>query len=178
MTDRPDSAPGRDALGALSAAGQDAAIELETVFDAAMDRIAKSLENAAASGRLSFKRMVDDILADLARLAARRLVVEPILNAASSALGLGDIVSSARRAGARAGGGPVTPGHAYLVGERGPEWFSPATAGQISPTGAAARPVAVHVHLGAGADAGAIRRSESQLAAALASAVRRGFREL
>ena len=39
--------------------------------------------------------------------------------------------------GARASGGPVSPGRAYLVGEQGPEMFMPNTAGNIIPNGAA-----------------------------------------
>lgn len=40
--------------------------------------------------------------------------------------------------GARANGGPVVPGKTYLVGENGPEWFSPGAAGgQITPMGGA-----------------------------------------
>jgi hypothetical protein len=35
--------------------------------------------------------------------------------------------------GARADGGPVLPGSSYLVGEQGPELFTPAGAGMISP---------------------------------------------
>jgi hypothetical protein len=39
-------------------------------------------------------------------------------------------------AGARAAGGPVAAGMAYLVGERGPEIFRPNSSGAISPNGA------------------------------------------
>ena len=35
--------------------------------------------------------------------------------------------------GARAGGGPVAGGKTYLVGENGPEMFTPNTAGAIVP---------------------------------------------
>jgi hypothetical protein len=35
--------------------------------------------------------------------------------------------------GARAGGGPVSAGTTYLVGERGPELFTPSSAGAITP---------------------------------------------
>lgn len=38
--------------------------------------------------------------------------------------------------GKRAAGGPVLAGHAYLVGERGPEIFAPDRAGSIIPNGA------------------------------------------
>jgi hypothetical protein len=37
--------------------------------------------------------------------------------------------------GARAGGGPVSGGTTYLVGERGPEFFTPNTSGTIVPNG-------------------------------------------
>jgi hypothetical protein len=37
--------------------------------------------------------------------------------------------------GARAGGGPVSAGKAYLVGERGPELFTPGMSGGITPNG-------------------------------------------
>lgn len=40
--------------------------------------------------------------------------------------------------GARASGGSVATGHAYMVGERGPEMFVPSTAGAILPTGSQA----------------------------------------
>ena len=42
----------------------------------------------------------------------------------------------------RAAGGPVTAGASYVVGERGPELFTPAASGMISPNGAGG--VAVH----------------------------------
>jgi hypothetical protein len=38
-------------------------------------------------------------------------------------------------AGARADGGPVSAGRTYLVGERGPELFTPSSSGQIIPNG-------------------------------------------
>ncbi|MGL4309803.1 MAG: hypothetical protein ACRCSU_04895, partial [Paracoccaceae bacterium] len=38
--------------------------------------------------------------------------------------------------GFRAGGGPVNPGKSYVVGEKGPEIFTPARAGAIVPNGA------------------------------------------
>lgn len=37
--------------------------------------------------------------------------------------------------GFRAAGGPVVPGKSYIVGERGPEWFTPNLAGTITPNG-------------------------------------------
>ena len=39
--------------------------------------------------------------------------------------------------GGRALGGPVTPGQFYMVGERGPEFFTPGQSGNITPAAAA-----------------------------------------
>jgi hypothetical protein len=46
--------------------------------------------------------------------------------------------------GARAAGGPVWPGQAFLVGEQGPELFVPDTAGTIVPNGAGGAGIVVH----------------------------------
>lgn len=61
------------------------------------------------------------------------------------AIGLIDIIGAGgytpelnamRFRGARAAGGPVTGGGTYLVGERGPELFTPGTSGNITPNNA------------------------------------------
>ena len=45
-------------------------------------------------------------------------------------------LNAMRYRGARAAGGPVTGGGSYLVGERGPELFTPGTSGNITPNNA------------------------------------------
>ncbi|MDE2103667.1 MAG: phage tail length tape measure family protein [Patescibacteria group bacterium] len=58
--------------------------------------------------------------------------------------------------GARAGGGPVSSGNAYLVGENGPELFSPGSSGTVIPNhalGGAAHHTSVNIDArGAGPD--------------------------
>jgi len=61
-----------------------------------------------------------------------------IIGMAQVAAATSTIVSSIQAvqlefAGGRAAGGPVMPGKAFLVGERGPELFSPGSAGNITP---------------------------------------------
>lgn len=79
----------------------------------------------------------------------------------------------------RATGGPVAPGRAYLVGERGPEVFMPTAAGQIAPNhalGSAGRDVRVAIQLAVprgSAAPTAMQRSARQIA----SAVRRAVQE-
>jgi hypothetical protein len=47
-----------------------------------------------------------------------------------------DALTLAGISGARANGGPVMGGGTYLVGERGPELFTPSTSGSITPNNA------------------------------------------
>ena len=50
--------------------------------------------------------------------------------------GYTDATNAMRFRGARAAGGPVAPGGSYLVGERGPELFTPSSSGNITPNNA------------------------------------------
>lgn len=68
----------------------------------------------------------------------------------------GGSVAGAAIAGARASGGAVSSGRSYLVGERGPEVFSPATGGNIRANGAGGavdnRSYVINVHAAPGMD--------------------------
>lgn len=83
---------------------------------------------------LLFQPLIDKINFVLDLLSKIKNAVGGALSAASSA------VSGAFSAvtGKRAIGGPVNPGSTFLVGENGPELFSPSTFGRISPLGAGA----------------------------------------
>ena len=52
--------------------------------------------------------------------------------------GLATATTATKVSGARANGGPVQAGNTYLVGERGPELFTPERSGNIIPNGASA----------------------------------------
>ncbi len=89
----------------------------------------KSMEDAllgimmrTSSVSEAFRSMANSIIADLARMAIRQMITAPI----AQALGLGI-------SGARASGGTVTGGNAYLVGEQGAEVFVPNKTGTIVP---------------------------------------------
>jgi phage-related minor tail protein len=76
----------------------------------------------------------------------------------------------------RATGGPVSPGRAYVVGERGPELFVSSAAGQVAVPGPA-RPsevrITVNVNAPAGGDqARALERSGRQVARAVRRAMK------
>jgi hypothetical protein len=153
------------ALDALKAPAERAARSIDDAFTRAGASLARSLARAASDGQVS--------LAELARA---------VLGAAGAALkggGLGEALTKsfagAGFSGARADGGPVLPGGAYLVGERGPEVFRPSGAGGIEPVGGGGVSVTVNVQ---GGEVGGLIRSDAQIAQALARAVSLGARRL
>ncbi|QJQ32387.1 tail tape measure protein [Sphingomonas lacunae] len=91
-----------------------------------------------------------------------------LLNLASS------LIPALLGAPGRATGGPVAPGQAYRVGERGPEWFVPTSAGRVE-TGAVGgdRHVRITVNVGGGAGADPQRMAAS--GRQIAQAVRRAI---
>ena len=152
------------ALEALKEPAERAAASIEDAFGRAGASLTRSLTRAAADGEVT--------LAELARA---------VLNAVNAAAGArGGGLSSAIAAalggfgGARADGGPVLGGGAYLVGERGPEVFRPNGAGVIEPAGGPG--VTVNVRIDGGAPG--LMRSEAQIAQSLARAVALGARRM
>ena len=139
------------------------------------DAVAKSfhaVENtiarAVVSGKLSMSSLVDAIIRDFDRIAAREFLIKPLENLLSSA-----VTAMLPLGGARAAGGPVEAGQAYLVGEQGPEWFVPQTNGAVA---ANARPsITLNVQA---RDAQSFLKSETQLAAMLSRALARGQRNM
>ena len=149
------------ALDALKAPAARAARSIDEAFARAGASLVRSLARAASDGQVS--------LGELARA---------VLGAAGAALkgGLADTLTKSF-SGARADGGPVLPGGAYLVGERGPELFRPASAGTIDASAGGSAGVSVTVNV-QGGDVPGLIRSDAQLAQALARAVSVGARGL
>ena len=152
------------ALEALKEPAERAAASIEDAFGRAGASLTRSLTRAAADGEVT--------LAELAR------AVLNAVNAAAGARGGGGLAGAIAAAlggfgGARADGGPVMGGGAYLVGERGPEVFRPSGAGTIEPMGGATG-VTVNVTVDGGAEG--LLRSETQIARMLARATALGAR--
>ncbi|MFY0637073.1 phage tail tape measure C-terminal domain-containing protein [Maricaulis maris] len=169
------SSPSDNPLETLAdGAGQQAAEALESAFERAGSRIEQALGRAARSGAADFSRMTDAILADLARLATQQMIERPLAGLIDRALG--SIGGMAPPAGGRAEGGPVQPGAAYLVGERGPEVFTPSQSGQVVPGGAGSQTVNIHLTLPPGSPEMAVQASRGRIARALARAVDEGRR--
>lgn len=96
----------------------DAARELGLTFSSAF-------EDAIIGGK-GLREVLGGIGQDLLRMTIRKSVTEPAANWLAGSIG-------SIFGGARADGGPVSAGSAYLVGERGPELFTPKTSGSITP---------------------------------------------
>lgn len=136
--------------------------------------MATTIADAAVSGSTSISEMVDRILADFDRVAIKDFIVKPIEGLVSA--GASELFSSV--SGALATGGPVTPDASYLVGEQGPELFTPSGAGTITSNAAlsqaSARPsIALTVNA---KDAQSFLKSESQIAAMMGRMLARGQR--
>jgi hypothetical protein len=152
-------------------------------FAKAGDVLERGLLSAIRRGSLGFDDLKRVALQTLSEIAAQslRAGVGQVIGPAPGTGQLGSILSGAVGAlfglPGRATGGPVAPGQAYVVGERGPELFVPTASGRIE-TGVerSVREVRVSIRVAQpkGSDAPiALRRSSRQIA----SSVRRALRE-
>jgi phage-related minor tail protein len=151
----------------------DAGKSIEDAVNGSFDAVARTIANAAVSGKTSVDQMVDAILADFDRVAIKDFIAKPIEGIVSS---FADSVLGV--SGGRALGGPVAMDSTYLVGEQGPELFSPSSNGTIVPNGAlggGGPSVVLNVQV---RDAPSFLKSESQISAMMARALARGQKNL
>lgn len=161
------AAEAASALEALREPAERAAASIEDAFSRAGSGLARSLARAAADGEVT--------LAELARAMLTAFSAATATGGRSG--GLSDAIAQVVRSafsGARAEGGPVLGGGAYLVGERGPEVFRPASAGVVEPAGSGGMTVNVRIDGGSGG----LLRSEAQIAQMFARAAALGARRL
>lgn len=83
------------------------------------------MTDAVMTGKLQFKDLANSVIRDLIRMQIQSAITTPLVNMGKDLLGI-------QTAGARAMGGPVTTGQSYLVGENGPEIFTPSGSGSIT----------------------------------------------
>jgi len=132
--------------------------------------LTRAFDGAAVRGR-DLSQVLLRLQQDLLGLALKALVPGGEGRALAQLL---PPVATAAFAGARAAGGPVEPGRAYLVGERGPELLVPGRPAEVVPAApAAAGPPTVVIHQTIHAtDAGSFARSRRQIAEDLVHAAR------
>lgn len=155
---------------------------LEGPLAAGADRASRSMEAALSrfvrTGKFGFddlKRTALGVLDEIAASAIRGGIgaiggsggglLGPLLSIGTALLGLPG----------RATGGPVSPGRAFVVGERGPEVFVPTASGRVEPIAAGRGPVTINVTVNAPADASPqfMAKSGRQVARAVRQALER-----
>ena len=118
-----------------------------------------------------YEAVLDEIAAQALRGGINALVG----GGSSSGAGIGGLLASLiGGAPGRATGGPVSPGRAYVVGERGPELFVPTTSGAVAgaaPSGGRDVRVAITINAGNGDGPRALQQSSRQVARAVKAAI-------
>lgn len=104
-------------------------------FDSALE----SLVNFTNTGQANIGEFASSVVSDLQKIVVKMFLVRALTSLAGAAgggsTGLGGFLTQVASgiAGTRADGGPVSAGRTYMVGERGPELFTPPTRGSIVP---------------------------------------------
>jgi hypothetical protein len=107
--------------------------EVDRIFLSFKDDLAAGLSDAIVYGE-----NLGDVLENTFKRAAAAMLQSGILNfltGGKEGTSFGSMIANVGSlfGGARAAGGPVSAGKAYLVGEKGPELFQPRIAGNIVP---------------------------------------------
>lgn len=151
--------------------------QLDGTLGPGAERAGRMIEGALAravrTGKFGFedlKRVALSAMAEIAQSALRAGI-----GAATGGSGIGGLLTSLLGLPGRATGGGVSPGRAYMVGERGPEMFVPTSAGRVEVGGGPARSRDVRVVINvrspqAGAPE-ALTRSSRQIARAVRQAM-------
>ncbi|GGC38133.1 hypothetical protein GCM10011371_26910 [Novosphingobium marinum] len=152
-------------------------------FARAGDVLERGLTGAIRKGSLGFddlKRVALNALDEIAAQALHSLIPSGGGGLFGGLFDAGGIIGAALGLPGRATGGAVSPGRGYLVGERGPELFVPASAGRVEnfgigqPGQGGGRDVRISINVNSprGADVPqSLQRSARQVAAAVRRAL-------
>ena len=150
-----------------------------TLYTGFRRALESALTRALRTGRLGFEDLKRTALAAMAEMAAGAIRSGlGALFGGGKGLGgtIGSVLAGLIGAPGRATGGDVAPGRAFLVGERGPELFVPATSGRVepmSPAGGREVRLNITINAAAGAEPEALRASGRQVARAVRQALLR-----
>jgi hypothetical protein len=155
---------------------------LENGLGSGADRAGRLIESGLArairSGKFGFDDLRATALSTLNEIAAAtvRSGLSALIGGGSGGglVSLGSAVIGALTGlPGRATGGPVSPGRAYMVGERGPELFVPTSSGAVASGGGGARDVRVSIAINAPAATApdVLARSGRQVARAVRAAL-------
>jgi hypothetical protein len=129
------------------------ASQMSKIWDNFVENTQRALGDTLFSGMsgkfTDIEQVFKDMLLRMAADAAAANIMNAMFGTVSATGGSrsgglwGTIIGAI--AGARAEGGPVNSGSTYLVGERGPELFTPTTSGAIIPNGATGGGTVIHM---------------------------------
>ena len=152
--------------------------ELEGPLGAGIEKAGRTIEGALVravrTGKLGFEDLKRIALSAMAEIAAAAIRggIGAVLGGGKGG-GIGSLIGGLLGLPGRAAGGPVAPGRAYVVGERGPELFVPTSSGRVEPGPRYARDIRVNVTINApsGTEPQALARSGRQVARAVKQAL-------
>jgi hypothetical protein len=156
--------------------------QLEGPLAAGVERAGRLIESALVrairTGKLGFedlKRIALSAMEEIAAAAIRSGIGAVLAGAGGKkGGGIGGLLTGLLGLPGRAGGGPVSPGRAYLVGERGPELFVPTASGRVDTGrtgGAADIRISISINAPAGSEPRALAHSSRQVARAVKRAL-------
>lgn len=152
---------------------------LEGPLAAGVDRAGRAIESALArairTGRFGFEDLKKVALSVLAEIAAAAMRSGGTASGPSLAAVAGQVLGGLLGLPGRATGGPVAPGRAYLIGERGPELFVPTSSGRIETGLRGGRDIRLNININAPGETApqALAASSRQVARAVRSALMR-----
>lgn len=136
------------------------------------------LKNIIKSSETSSKKLSDNLRPLESKLHGLQNLTQKILSSFVNSSGGKDVLSGILGkflAGGRATGGNVAPGVPYVVGERGPEVFTPSTSGNIishNSMGKNTKPINITMNITT-PDISSFQKSESQLLSRISKALRK-----
>jgi TP901 family phage tail tape measure protein len=129
----------------------------EDVANVFADQATDAILNFVETGKFSFKDFANSVVQELLRIILRLLIVQALNAAVGGAAGaVGNAAAGAASSAASSGlsgrrrGGPVQRNRSFVVGENGPEIFTPNQTGRIAPNPAdapAAAPPQINVQV-------------------------------
>jgi hypothetical protein len=169
-----------NAIGEYLDAATNAAAAAKTAFTDAFKNMEDALVTFMQTGKLNFKTFADSVIADIIRIQVRQNITGPLASNVGGAMSwLGNILGPSTQAAApvaelafAAGGGPVSAGSPYVVGEQGPEMFVPSTSGNVIPNSSMGGVTVTNVFTISGTTD---TRSQAQIAAAAGLGVQRAM---
>lgn len=174
----------KESFTGIADAGTKAFRDLEAAVRGWGNQFTDTLADMVMSGKAAFGDLIDAIIRDLLRMQIQARITAPLFGALNQGLnslfgggGGAAMAQPGLRLPARAAGGPVAGGSAYLVGERGPEVFVPTQSGMIIPNrGSMGVTMNLQVNVDARSDAATVRQAVTAAAGLAQAQIARGLR--